>query len=66
MTRDRLCNNPVPSLNGRSCVGTDKDVTACNGDMCPGNYIIRPVDKMKSQGHATLTLYKSLTVNSLL
>ena len=37
MTRDRLCNNPMPSLNGRSCVGTDKDVTACNGDQCPGN-----------------------------
>ncbi|XP_052593110.1 hemicentin-1 isoform X2 [Peromyscus californicus insignis] len=34
--RKRLCDNPVPSKNGRSCPGDATQVSRCNTQACPG------------------------------
>ena len=36
ITRTRSCDNPSPSNFGKSCVGSDKDVTLCNNHPCIG------------------------------
>ena len=35
-TRQRLCNNPVPSGGGSNCVGSSSDQQTCNTANCPG------------------------------
>ncbi|KAK2508441.1 hypothetical protein MC885_016939, partial [Smutsia gigantea] len=35
-TRKRMCNNPVPSKNGRPCPGDSTQVSRCNIQACPG------------------------------
>ncbi|XP_070624675.1 hemicentin-1 isoform X2 [Bos indicus] len=35
-TRERLCNNPIPSKSGRPCPGDATQVSRCNIQVCPG------------------------------
>ncbi|XP_051581270.1 hemicentin-1-like isoform X1 [Myxocyprinus asiaticus] len=35
-TRVRLCNNPSPSKNGRTCPGDSSQLSRCNIQPCPG------------------------------
>ncbi|XP_073903349.1 hemicentin-1 isoform X3 [Castor canadensis] len=35
-TRERLCDNPVPSKSGRSCPGDATQVSRCHIQACPG------------------------------
>ncbi|XP_072284946.1 thrombospondin-1 [Pyxicephalus adspersus] len=37
ITRIRLCNSPVPQLNGKHCVGEGRESKQCQKDSCPIN-----------------------------
>nr|XP_013795880.1 PREDICTED: thrombospondin-1 isoform X3 [Apteryx mantelli mantelli] len=37
ITRIRLCNSPVPQLNGKPCEGEARETKSCQKDLCPIN-----------------------------
>jgi hemicentin len=34
--RFRTCTDPIPSQNGRPCVGPSENLEPCNDEPCPG------------------------------
>ncbi|KAH3754150.1 hypothetical protein DPMN_188812 [Dreissena polymorpha] len=50
-TRNRACNNPLPSLHDRNCDGPPQDVDVCNSASCTGHDII--VETSNSPPHST-------------